>query len=308
MAPPRLSVIVCSYNDAAYLRGALTAICTQSRPADEVIVVDDGSTDETPEVIAELVARWGNLRPFRNVANRGVGASVLRALDAATGDWLAFSAADDRVLPGLYETVDRLARAHPEAGVIAGGAMIAAEGEAAPGRVEPLGLAPVEGALDPAALLAAMRRRYLWIPTSSAFVRRAAMASCGGWCVELEWLTDWFLFHHAALRFGLAYRDEPASVIRQRADFFGTVGAADRAAHAAVLDRLIALLADPAHADFRQAMRRAPLLGLTPLGLPFVRRLALHPGMWDLAAALIAKKLALSGGARLRRRVRVPGR
>ena len=49
-----MSVLLCNYNDAHYLPDSLTAICTQTRPPEEVVVLDDGSTDDSLEIIEEF--------------------------------------------------------------------------------------------------------------------------------------------------------------------------------------------------------------------------------------------------------------
>jgi glycosyltransferase involved in cell wall biosynthesis len=89
---PRISAVLPVYNRAAYVGEAIASVFAQTLPPDEVIVVDDGSTDESLEVV-ERFARPG-LRVLRQ-ENAGIGAARNRGLGAATGDLIAFIDSDD---------------------------------------------------------------------------------------------------------------------------------------------------------------------------------------------------------------------
>ncbi len=100
---PKVSAIVPAYNVAAYLPRALDSALAQTLADLEVIVVDDGSTDETAAIAAAYAARDGRVRVLRNDGNQGVSASRNRALAAAQGEWVALLDADDAWLPERLE-------------------------------------------------------------------------------------------------------------------------------------------------------------------------------------------------------------
>lgn len=99
----RFSVIIPTYNNAGTLLRAVQSIQKQSFPAHEIIVIDDGSTDET----LTLVSKFGSGVRFISQINAGVSAARNKGAELATGEWLAFLDADDE-----YES-DRL-RLHAE--------------------------------------------------------------------------------------------------------------------------------------------------------------------------------------------------
>ncbi|MDQ1687284.1 MAG: CDP-glycerol glycerophosphotransferase [Frankiaceae bacterium] len=114
---PDVSVVAIVYNDAARLRTAVESALAQDI-ALEVVVVDDGSTDGTAQVIDEL-ARDPRVRPLRLATNSG-GCSLPRntGLDAARGEWVTFLDSDDELEPGALAAM--LAAASPEVDVVCG--------------------------------------------------------------------------------------------------------------------------------------------------------------------------------------------
>jgi len=117
---PTLTAIICNFNHGRFVARAIEAMLSQSRPADELIIVDDGSTDDSAAVIQSFVHRHPQIRFLRNERNQGFHASLQRALDAATGDYIYSGAADDRVLPDFFAGVMQMAEQYPAAGIISG--------------------------------------------------------------------------------------------------------------------------------------------------------------------------------------------
>lgn len=97
-----LSVVVPAKDEAASLPGLVEEISRALRPLTagralggfEVVVVDDGSADETPEVLARLAAEYPELRPVRLAANVGQSAATAAGFRVARGDWVATLDAD----------------------------------------------------------------------------------------------------------------------------------------------------------------------------------------------------------------------
>lgn len=94
---PLVSVVIPAFNAAATLRRTLDSVFAQTYAALEVIVVDDASTDETPDVIAEY--SQSNFRSIRLSRNGGVSAARNVGIEAARGELIAFLDADDEWLP-----------------------------------------------------------------------------------------------------------------------------------------------------------------------------------------------------------------
>mgnify|MGYP001826120535 FL=1 len=91
-----ISVIIPAYNRASVLGRALDSVFAQTRQATEVIVVDDGSVDDTTELVRSRYPRVQYLRQD----HRGVSAARNHGMQAARHEWLAFLDSDDEWLPG----------------------------------------------------------------------------------------------------------------------------------------------------------------------------------------------------------------
>lgn len=95
MPAENVSVLMCTYNGAAYLREQLDTILDQTWPLYELLVFDDASTDDTWEVLKEYAAKYPVMRIFRNEKNMGYAANFKQAFLAAKGDVIAIADQDD---------------------------------------------------------------------------------------------------------------------------------------------------------------------------------------------------------------------
>jgi len=114
-AMPLLSIVVPAYNAARFLREALDSLLAQSYRNTEIIVLDDASTDATPEIAAEYFDRITYVRQPSNLGQFGnVNAGIARA----RGDLIAIYHADDVYLPTIVEAEVAYLNAHPEVGAV----------------------------------------------------------------------------------------------------------------------------------------------------------------------------------------------
>ncbi len=120
---PGISVIIPTYNSARYLPQALDSVFAQNYPQVEIIVVDDGSTDETSQIIRPYRDRLLYLRQ----ENAGSAAARNAGLAHAHGKYVVFLDADDWLLPGkLQQQVDIL-QSQPEVGLVHSGWQLVSE-------------------------------------------------------------------------------------------------------------------------------------------------------------------------------------
>lgn len=112
--PAKISLVIAAYNAGEFIARALTSVAKQTRSPDEVIVIDDGSKDDT----AERVKCFKRQSPLNVVlqrqANRGLAATRNVGVRSARGDFVAFLDADDIIYPAFLEEAIGGMEAHPE--------------------------------------------------------------------------------------------------------------------------------------------------------------------------------------------------
>lgn len=115
---PLISVVIPAYNAAETIVRACRSVLSQSYPNIELVVVNDGSKDDTGAILEKLAAEHSNLK-YICQENGGVCRARNRGLAAMTGDYLFFLDADDEVLPGALEQLYRISAEH-DCDVVAG--------------------------------------------------------------------------------------------------------------------------------------------------------------------------------------------
>lgn len=98
---PRISVIIPTFNAADTLERCLSSLARQTVPLHEIIVVDDGSTDDSATVAENLAKLYPQIQVLRQ-SNTGVSGARNRGLDNSTGDFVGFVDPDDYVDPTMY--------------------------------------------------------------------------------------------------------------------------------------------------------------------------------------------------------------
>lgn len=123
MAMPLMSVLVAAYNHERYVETAIRSVMEQDYPRMELLVIDDGSLDETWSVLLrmrrECERRFENV-VFRRQENAGTCVTLNRLWKQARGAYVAMLASDDAFMPGAFSCLTTALEAHPEAGLAVG--------------------------------------------------------------------------------------------------------------------------------------------------------------------------------------------
>lgn len=208
-----LSVVLPNYNHAQYLPRALDAILGQTPPADEVIVVDDGSTDGSLSVLEGYANQHASVTIIAHGENLGAVAALNTGLAKATGVYVYMAAADDVVLPGFFKLglagLDR----NPGLGLFTGATLLL---EATSGRR--LGMRPAvwpryrPGVVTRDRTAQLLRRSDNWILTGASLLVKDAVEEAGGLGTDLGTFADGFLVRKVALTRGFYFHPRPVAV------------------------------------------------------------------------------------------------
>ncbi len=200
---PTLSVCLCACNEQEHLPEQLKAILSQGRQHDELILLDDGSTDATSELLREVQKITDKVTLIRRDKPSGPVAAYNFVASEATCDWLYLPSGNDLVHPGAFQAWELAVQKWPHAKLIAGDIV-----------GEVLEWADDECFLDPKRMSAAVKRGVLFFG-ASVFVRRDIWNLFGGLRENLRWYSDWFLYHAIALRHGAVYLAKTIALFRR---------------------------------------------------------------------------------------------
>lgn len=257
MSAPLISVCIPTRDRARWLGEALASVFRQTLQDFEIVVSDDGSTDDT----RRTVAAWDDprLHYLRHERPVGVAANRNVCLEAARGRYVAWLDSDDRYLPHMLERQSAVLQRHPRVAMVHGGFhVIDASGRRLPGWPRAFDGDVLEPGLRAFRELAC--RCYVSAPT--VMVRREAHDAVGPYRTSLRTAEDWEMWLRICLCGDVAFTAEPVAEYRWHPDSLTrTAGAAgerladERRALLGVFDRH--RWRDPAIADCEAGARAA---------------------------------------------------
>ncbi|HKT81961.1 MAG TPA: glycosyltransferase [Vicinamibacterales bacterium] len=207
---PDFSVITPAYNAEAFVAEAIESVLAQTHGDFELIVVDDGSTDRTVEVVGRYSASDPRVRLLQQ-ANRGVSAARNTAIRVSCGRHVALLDSDDRWMPSFLMRLRELFASHSELDVISANALnLGGQWDGQPWKAAPLDLQPVSLA------------KLIEVESSiciTAVMKRRVAELIGGFDESLRRNEDYDFWLRAALAgCRLAFWGEPLAYYRRRAD------------------------------------------------------------------------------------------
>ncbi len=218
IAAPKVSVVIPSYNSAAYLGETIESVLAQQYDDYELIVCDNASSDGTSAVIASKKHPRLDHRRFEEYV--GQAANWNRCLDLARGEYVVLLHADDMIAPLFLSRAARILDDHPEVGLV----------HCAVQHVNQQGQPLLVQQLyseDRISSGAELFRKLLFegcvVNPAGVMVRRCVYEQVGRFTEEIVWGVDWHMWLRIALSTGAAYLSAPLSKYRQH-PLSGTAG------------------------------------------------------------------------------------
>ena len=295
MSRPAISVVVPAFNAEPWIGETLDSVIGQTEPPDEIVVVDDGSTDDTRGV----VRHYGDRVRLIEQDNAGCGAAFNTAIMAATSPYVALSPADDLWEPDKLAWQRAALREHPAIDVSFGGAAYF-------GALDmPFPRPRNEGLQDNHELLREMFVQHV-IPDPTVVLRRSLHERLGGF---VHGVGEDYEFWMRAARTGAVFHFDPRLMVRLR-QHDSNLSSNAAAIHAMTLSVRRAAAADIGDDDLvtRTIARNERQLARARLGLGEVEaaragyREALHT-RFDAGALLAVSLLSLPGAEPVVRRL-----
>jgi len=213
-----ISAVIPTYNSAAFIADAVGSIRAQTRPVDEIIVVDDGSRDDT----AMVVQRLGGGLHYLSQANAGPSAARNRGIEAARGDLIAFLDADDQWTRTKIEQQLAVMEQNPAIALVAGDmaeidlqdnitATSILSKHSLLDNFKDLASRPIPNAL-------ALLLKVNFIPTGTVLAMRAALEEAGGFTTDIRYGEDLELWAKVAAQHAIVCLPEVLMLRRQHGE------------------------------------------------------------------------------------------
>jgi glycosyltransferase involved in cell wall biosynthesis len=188
---PSVTIVITTFNHARYLKDAISSALEQSRPADKIIVVDDGSTDDP----ASVVVRFDGIEFIRQ-PNRGLSVARNTGLRHCTTTHVAFLDADDRLLPSAIAAGLACAAANPDCALVYGGHRFVSQDGVPIGRDR---YSPIIGG----AHLSLLKGNFIRMH-GAVLYRRDRLVEIGGFDESLRRCEDYDVYLRIAQRYPIA--------------------------------------------------------------------------------------------------------
>ena len=198
---PLVSIVTPTFNQADFLRDTLESVLAQDYPHIEYLVIDDGSTDATPEILAEYTGRV----EWESQTNMGQTPTINKGWERSRGDIITWLNSDDTFLPGAVSTAVNYLQEHPDVDIVFGDSLFtAADGS------------PIERSKSLAefSYREFVAKCHNPIPQPSAFIRRSVMEDVGLLDPSYYYFMDWDFWLRAGVDHKIAYFPELLSTYR----------------------------------------------------------------------------------------------
>lgn len=238
MIEPSIAVIVPNYNDIRHLPRCLRSVLDQHVGPQELIVIDDGSTDDSVALIRALIAGNPRAQLVVNPVNLGVNRTVCDALQRVSSDYIVFLAANDFLLPGMLARARQALARAPGAGLWSAMAWLVGEDDR-PIRMHPSAVVSLRDVYLPPEQCARLARRLgHWFTGTTVIYHRDTLRAVGGFDPAYGAPADLFAALTVAGLRGAVFTPEPFAAIRIHQGSYSSRALSDVAGIENMLDEL----------------------------------------------------------------------
>lgn len=283
-----LTVVLPNFNHACFLDQALAALVNQSRLADEHIIIDDASTDDSIAKIEAWLPELPNARLVRNQTNLGAVHNLNHGMRIASGSEIVFAAADDVIYPAFFETLLGLLERYPQAAFASARTdIIDFDGK----RIDTLN-APIPllrpGYINGSKAAALLMEDEAWFTGNATVFRRKPLLDIGGFPEDLAAFTDGYVSRVLAVKFGSCYTPDALAAWRRIEGGLAWTHAEDSTRAETIASRGELRLSQHSHlfaAGYPKRWQRRHVFGAKRFALANARRNAASPRQWIVAFA-----------------------
>lgn len=210
---PRVSVVIPLYNKELHIKRTINSVLAQKIQDFEIIVIDDGSTDKSSQVVRDFTDP--RIRLIQQ-ENAGVSAARNKGIEEAKADLIAFLDADDEWYPSFLETVFRLREKYPEAGVYATAYLFCnSRGERKVAMYKKIEPSPWEGLVK--SYFSSVAEGEHLVCSSAVCIPKNILIMENGFKVGISWGEDDDMWGRIALKYPVAFSWQTGAIYHKEA-------------------------------------------------------------------------------------------
>jgi len=273
-----LSTIIPNYNHAKYLPECLESILSQSYKPDEILIIDDGSTDNSVQVIQEFQKRVPEIVLVRNEKNIGVHRTFNKALRLVKNTLIAPFAADDFIFPGFFEKAMALFVKNEDLAIVFADNVNFYDKKPYQFITNKVHICSEPKIFQPQEFINTLRKTNFYIASCACIYNKDIVLKYGGYNEQLLSLTDYYLNAQIAFRHPIGYIPEPMAAYRLVSNSYGASIRFAWRKRLTLLDTIMTTLVKKEDRAFRISFFRSGLLSFN--GYFMLLYLFLHPKYW----------------------------
>lgn len=188
---PTIAAVVLNYNNSRTLHRSMSALTNQKVLFDEIIIIDDGSSDDSLEVIHGLTKTLNNVRIFRNKKNLGVVKCITLSFQKTKSEFIYFMSSQHHYSAGIVATFHNCMRNFPKAVMVSGNISVTEKN----GKVQhyklPFGSAEI---ISPEMVVSMLEKRVFTFFGGGNIVHRETVLRLNFFHEALKWHADWYMY------------------------------------------------------------------------------------------------------------------
>lgn len=284
----KITAIMPNYNSSKFLPKSLRSLLNQTEAFIEIIIVDDGSTDDSLVLIDNFMKEYPTIRLIKHEKNQGVCAALNTGIMQAKGDFITLCAADDWYQEDMVKLAKEAIRKFPSAGLICGDAVVYRFDMQNPfRRMLPY---PKNVLISPQEFQKLTQKHYTTFNGGGLIMNRDCVLKAGMLHPQLCWHADWFLYFIIAFQQGISYIDSVFVYINMRKQSYSE-GKKDWRIQKQVMIDTIVLLKQK-HPELWNIFKESALLPYYPMrSLPLF---LFHPKLRSFLSALLIWKFIIN--------------
>ncbi len=274
----KISAFIPNYNHSQYLPESIESILNQTYEADEILIIDDGSTDNSIEVIQEFQKKHKKIKLIKNEKNYGIHLTFNKALHILKNEIIAPFSADDFIMPSFFEKAMKLFKENNDLSIVFSNSKVFQDKKPYQFRSISKEALSEQKIIYPDEFIKLSRTKNFHIASCACIYKKKIVMHYGGYRIQFKSLTDYYLNLQIALRHPIAYIPEELSAYRLSPNSYGASIRYNWKGRINLLNEIMRHIRKNEDDTFKKNIFKSGVLSFN--GYFMILYIILHPAYW----------------------------